>query len=299
MTKSITRLLRGAASGNDLTWRYVSNWRATVRYRLHEPKVSERAAAVLRGLKRDGIAILRAGELLGNAPIREELGRAASQVESDWAERLAVLRESYRNGGSSKQKPYANALLAPQQALSANSVFTRFALAAPVREVVNGYFGMYAVLTHCDIWHNFVAAGAPSQSQLWHRDPEDRHIIKLFYYLSDVDEGAGPFTYARGSHRRPGRAAPSQHLDGETPRSDDAQLATVYARECWVTACGTRGTLVFADTRGYHKGGWSRRSERILYQCEFVSTAAGRGFSTEPRKEPGRGARAAAPKAAA
>ncbi len=299
MTKSIPRLLRRAASGSDLTWRYVLNRGAALRYRLHEPKVSERAAAVLRSLKRDGIAIVRAGELLGNAPVRDELARAAGQVESEWAERLAQLRESYRNGDASKQKPYSIGLLAPQEALSADSVFTRFALAAPVREVVNGYFGMYALLTHCNIWHNFVAAGPPCQSQLWHRDPEDRHILKLFYYLSDVDEGAGPFTYARGSHRRPGRVAPYQHLDGETPRSDDAQLATVYARERWVTAYGPKDTLVFADTRGYHKGGWSRRSERILYQCEFLSTAVGRGFSTEPRKESGRGAPSALPKAAA
>ncbi len=299
MTKSITRSLRRAASGSDLTWRYLLNRQATLRYRLQEPKVSERAAAALRGLKRDGIAMLRAEELLGNAPIRDELERAAGQVESDWAERLAQLRESYRDGGEAKQKPYSIGLLAPQQALSANSVFTRFALAAPVREVVNGYFGMYAVLMYCDVWHNFVAAGAPCQSQLWHRDPEDRHILKLFYYLSDVDEGAGPLTYARGSHRRPGRVAPHQHLDGETPRSDDAQLATVYAREHWVTAYGPRGTLVFADTRGYHKGGWSRRSERIVYVCEFLSTAVGRGFSTEPRKGPGRGAPMSAPRAAA
>src|SRR6185312_9467954 len=105
---------------------------------------------------------------------------------------------------------------------------------------------------------------------------------KLFYYLTDVDEGAGPFTYARGSHRHPERVAPYQRLDGETPRSDDAQLATLYPPEAWVTAYGTKGTLVFADTRGYHKGGWSRRSERVLYLSEFLSAANGRGISTAP-----------------
>ncbi len=270
-----------------------------MRYRMRAPRVSDGAAAVVRSLQRDGIAILRGAELLGNAPIGDELAHAARQVENDWAERLAGLREAYRKGRASKQKPYSIGLLGPQQALAEGSIFNRFALAEPVVEVVNAYFGMYAVLTHCDIWHNFVAAGEPCQSQLWHRDPEDRHILKLFYYLSDVDDGAGPFSYARGSHRQPGRTAPYQRLDGETPRSDDAQLGSVYAPECWVTAYGAKGTLVFADTRGYHKGGWSQRSERSLYLCEFLSPAAGRGFSTEPRKEPGRGSAAAAPGAAA
>jgi hypothetical protein len=299
MTKFIMRRLRRAASGSDLTWRYGLNRGASLRYRMHTPKVSDGAVAVVRSLQRDGIAILGAGELLGNAPIGDELTRAARQVKNDWAERLDGLRDTYHKGGVSKQKPYSIGLLGPQQTLSPGSVFNRFALAAPVVEVVNAYFGMYAVLTHCDIWHNFVAAGEPCQSQLWHRDPEDRHILKLFYYLSDVDEGAGPLTYARGSHRQPGRTAPYRRLDGETPRSDDAQLSSVYPPECWVTAYGAKGTLVFADTRGYHKGGWSLRSERTLYLCEFLSPAAGRGFSTEPRKDRGRGAAASAPGAAA
>jgi hypothetical protein len=36
-------------------------------------------------------------------------------------------------------------------------------------------------------------------SQRWHRDPEDDHIVKMFIYFSDVDEEAGPFEYVRDS----------------------------------------------------------------------------------------------------
>ena len=36
-------------------------------------------------------------------------------------------------------------------------------------------------------------------SQRWHRDPDDDHIVKMFIYLSDVAEEAGPFEYVRDS----------------------------------------------------------------------------------------------------
>ena len=77
--------------------------------------------------------------------------------------------------------------------------------------------------------------------------------------------------------------APHSHLDGATPRSNDDELARVVPRERWLTACGPAGTMVFADTRGYHKGGWARQSDRIVYVCEFLSSAA-HGIPTRDRR---------------
>ena len=38
-------------------------------------------------------------------------------------------------------------------------------------------------------------------SQRWHRDFNDRHLLKAFLYLVDVDEETGPFEYVAGSAR--------------------------------------------------------------------------------------------------
>jgi ectoine hydroxylase-related dioxygenase (phytanoyl-CoA dioxygenase family) len=35
----------------------------------------------------------------------------------------------------------------------------------------------------------------------WHRDYNDQHLVKVFVYLVDVDEGTGPFEYVPGSAR--------------------------------------------------------------------------------------------------
>jgi hypothetical protein len=276
---SLKTRCRKAMLSTDVTWRYLLNYRSALEYRLHAGALPESAAHVTNDLRRDGIAMVPAGQLLGQNSLYDALLRSADRLESDWAPRLAELRASYQAGSAGGiQKPYSIVLL-PKHPPSPADLYTQFALQSRVLDVVNAYFGMYSVLTECNVWHNFVAAGAPSQSQLWHRDPEDRHIMKVFLYLSDVDEGAGPFVYARGSHRRPERVAPHSHLDGETPRSEDAEMAALVPPDRWLTAFGARGTIVFADTRGYHKGGWSRSVERVVYVCEFLSSRA-HGLST-------------------
>jgi hypothetical protein len=98
-------------------------------------------------------------------------------------------------------------------------------------------------------------------------------------YLTDVDDDAGPFVYAAGTHLKKGAVPAPAYLfkDGSTPRSDDSQMSQVVSAEHWVKCVGPKGTVVFADTRGFHKGGLARGRERILYVCEFFSQGAGRG----------------------
>jgi hypothetical protein len=269
---TLKRHARDLVSSSDFMWRYGKNFRSATEYRFGHPPLSGSAERVARDLRREGIAIVPADELLGAGALQTPLGYAADYLEAQWGDRLNQLRQSYQGGGASVQKPFSIVLEGKEA--PANGVYTAFALQRPVLDVANAYFGAFSVLTHCQVWHNFVAAGAPSQSQLWHRDPEDRHILKLFLYLSDVDEGAGPFTYARGSHRHPNQVAPHARLDGQTARSNDAELAQLVPADRWLTAFGSRGTMVFADTRGYHKGGWGLRAERIVYVCQFLCGAA-------------------------
>jgi hypothetical protein len=110
---------------------------------------------------------------------------------------------------------------------------------------------------------------------LWHRDREDFLITKIFVYLSDVDEGAGPFTYARGTHPKGDvRKEPGYSLEGNVRRSTDEQMAEVLAPERWFRGVGPKGTIIFADTRGYHRGGLARERDRVMYTAMFTSQAS-------------------------
>jgi len=48
-----------------------------------------------------------------------------------------------------------------------------------------------------------------------------------------------------------------------------------------LTCTGLPGTMVFADTSGFHRGGWTRAKPRILSYFSYVSTK----FRLEPRFE--------------
>jgi hypothetical protein len=241
-------------------------------YRMNRLAISASAARVAGELRREGIAIVDAEELLGPGSLYDAVGRSVDHLEGDAEGSLATLRREYESGEATAKKAFS--IVLEGKDAPAKGIYTAFALQRRVLDVANTYFGAFSVLTHCQVWHNFIARGAPSQSQLWHRDPEDRHILKMFLYLSDVDEGAGPFTYARGSHRRPSQLAPHARLDGQTARSNDAEMAQLVPADRWLTAYGRRGTIVFADTRGYHKGGFGRKSERVVYVCQFLCGAS-------------------------
>jgi hypothetical protein len=173
-------------------------------------------------------------------------------------------------------KSYLFALLGSRPILDPGNIFARVALHPNILNLVNSYFGMLTKLRYYNIWHNFVSQENPRESQLWHRDPEDRAVLKVFVYLTDVDFTCGPLSYAPGTHLYGTikKSAPSDlHKEGNTyvERSDDDQIASIIPKSKWITATGPKGTVVVADTRGYHKGGHVSRSDRILYICAFTS----------------------------
>ena len=69
-------------------------------------------------------------------------------------------------------------------------------------DVANTYLRMWSKLEYVDVWYSVPQPEDASRvsSQLWHRDYNDKHLLKAFLYLVDVDEEMGPFQYIPGSH---------------------------------------------------------------------------------------------------
>jgi len=275
--RTLERFARNTAKSSEFTWRYVANLAPTVAYRLGGTAPSGEAERILQDLNRDGVAITDAAALVGDEAC-QGLFAAAEQMEQQGADRLEAARAALR-GSVHTQKPFMVPLLGDHPPLDPFSVFGRFALHPAVLRVVNAYYGMYVRLRHYNIWHNLVTDQPPMQSQLWHRDPEDLYILKMFVTLGEVNDGNGPFTYAGGSHRKGPFQTPPAYLltDGQTTRSDDDQMAAVVPRERWIKGVGPKGTLIFADTRGYHRGGLAREHDRKMFLSEYTSRAGGRG----------------------
>ena len=267
------RKLEKAAKKRELTWRYGLNLVPTLRFRLHQPVLVAESARVVDALNRHGVAITSAGALLGPTSCFDELSADVERLQKSLQDRIAAARSL----GDAREveigkKTYVFEYLDRNPAVDPQSIYTRFALHRNIWQSANAYVGMLTSMRYCNVWHSFPSQAQPRQAQLWHRDPDDLYIVKVFVYLSDVDQGAGPFTYAPGTHRKGQvRQEPDYQLEGDTKRSTDAQMAAVVPCDHWVTCTGPRGTIVFADTTGYHKGGLSRERDRVLYACGFTS----------------------------
>ena len=271
--RSIARSLRN----NEFVWRYGFNFSPSMRYTVAgRNDIDRNERIVLDGLNRDGVAIASIDELMAD---RREFDELCSTVESRMTARREEIAALEANAGDASRigsKTFNLELLGSELAFDPASVFARFALSPAFLNITNAYLGMYARLRYYNVWYTFATNGAARESQLWHFDRDDNYILKVFVYLKDVELGTGPFTYAPGTHRK-GRhwdLKPESFNENNVRRTTDEQMDVVIAREKWITATGKKGTIVFADTRGYHKGGEARTDNRLMYTCMFTSPAS-------------------------
>lgn len=271
----LRRRLARALRGRELTWRYVFNPRPTLAYRLDRPHLGPEESRVAAELHANGIARSTVPALLGSTALFDELVSEVRATEVSREEEIRRAREAANAPKTGGEKNFLLELLGLHPVLEPDSVFARFALAAPFLRVSNAYFGMYTRLRHYNVWRNFPSKTDARTSQLWHRDREDRRILKCFVYLSDVDQESGPLNYVPGSQASgKRRAEPESFVEAGVRRSNDEQMAKVHPRESWVSAVGPAGTVVFADTRGFHKGGLVRGRDRVMFVSMFTSSAS-------------------------
>lgn len=260
----------------ELVWRYLSNLRPTVSFAL---RPSERLTSLERCLAalldRDGVAVTSIDALVDATAVNEFDKSIAGLLENKTEEIVEhKLNAGYKDVIGSKT--FNLELLGSELKFNADDVYARLALNESILKIANAYFGMFAKLRYYNVWQTFASSGPARESQLWHFDREDRYILKIFLYLDDVDEGAGPFTYAPGTHKK-GKyrdLQPEFFLEGGVKRTTDEQMRAMFPEKLWIKGTGKKGTLIFADTRGFHKGGEARTKDRLMYTCMFTSQAS-------------------------
>jgi hypothetical protein len=144
------------------------------------------------------------------------------------------------------------------------------ALSDPILRIVSGYLGMFSRLTALDMWYNVALDGSDVFSQRWHRDPEDRALIKTFLYLRDCGETNGPFCYVPGSHN----AGPLRQKIGRLNYPDDGVVEARFPLERRKVCTGKAGTLIFCDTTGFHKGGHPTTDGRLLFNAVYTTNGS-------------------------
>ena len=143
-------------------------------------------------------------------------------------------------------------------------------------DLANSYLGLWSKLEYVDMWYSVPQSEDEARvaSQRWHRDFNDKHLLKAFLYLVDVDEGNGPFQYVPGSAPggRYADAWPWRPLGDNYP--PEGELEQRIPAEDMRTFTGPKGTLVFCNTAGFHRGGFATERPRVLATVTYSSPAS-------------------------
>jgi hypothetical protein len=109
-----------------------------------------------------------------------------------------------------------------------------------------GYDGASCVMS--------VANGREIGARAWHRDREDRRMLKICVYLNDVDTDGGPFE-CLSPELNDWLSQSAQYRHKSIFDQEMQQLALNVSAQQKVTCTGLAGTVIFVDTaRFFHRG---------------------------------------------
>jgi hypothetical protein len=134
--------------------------------------------------------------------------------------------------------------------------------APAVVNLAGAYLGCSPTLSSVGLRWSFPTADAPRRDvQRFHRDPDDWRFVKLFVYLTNVDEESGPHVYVRGSHRTIGGIRARFY--------DDRKVEQRYGAASITPVTGKTGTAFMADTGGIHMGMPPRGRPRLMLAAQY------------------------------
>jgi len=234
--------------------------RTAMRY-FNQPKVRERLGAAhaaalelywpeLPTLTRADRAIVEQLNQCGIAVADlETLGLPNGSSILDQCQSLAegFSEEAHRQCAAGKQF----VIVPPEQVVASPDIF-QWGLQDRLLDIAEAYIGLPAAYDGVTINYT-VADGRAISTRRWHRDWEDRRMLKLALYLHDVDEQGGPFqVLARADTMQ--SDADGYHYELADDAELERRLGPKYESDI-VSCTGKRGMMIFADTaRLYHRG---------------------------------------------
>ncbi len=228
-------------------------------WRKSAPELKEWQGRVLRDLRRDGIARTSLEEMFEGTKKLAELRVFAEEAKVS-------------TGRPNRKKKFLFDYWPQGETLDRNNPFLSLALSDAALRVANAYLELRTKLNYFHLADTLPEVTDEAiDSQRWHRDPEEQRLCKMFVYLTDVDEAAGPFVYVRGSTRGGtyGNLFPQQRPYGAYP--GDAQVERAVSPHDVMTMTGPAGTVLFCDTSGLHKGGHATKNVRTMFTAFYTS----------------------------
>lgn len=167
----------------------------------------------------------------------------------DTAEHLA---EDFTREAHALAQAGQSFIIVPPERIAANPAIWLFGLQDRLLDIAETYLGVPVAYDGVAINYT-VADGREISTRKWHRDWEDRRMLKIAVYLHDVDEHGGPFEHiCRLDTLQSDREGFRYNLADNAEL--EARLGSGFAQDI-VSCTGLRGTVIFNDTaRFFHRG---------------------------------------------
>ncbi len=262
---------KGVATTYKLHDRYLSNRRARTLYAENRPSLDGTQRKVVQELHDTGYSLLSADQLFP-----PETWEA---VQREGAEFIQATLHGLEGEGDLRKREGKDFLVRKYDVggvLGLDNPWLAACASRRLLDIANEYLQLWSKLEYIDLWYSLPVGESAERkaSQIWHRDFDDSHLLKVFLYLSDVDERSGPFEYVPGSH-------PEGKLAGVHPwapmgvgRISDKELAKFVEVGDVRTFTAPKGTLIFCNTSGLHRGGFAEANPRVLAAVTYCSPAS-------------------------
>ncbi|MDZ8049857.1 MAG: phytanoyl-CoA dioxygenase family protein [Aulosira sp. ZfuVER01] len=224
------------------------------KHRKNLPALEKRDRLILNALKKDGAYVTTLADLgLKTTP---ELLQAAHKL----------LPTMVANSNHQAQQ------LPQIYTVTDFSEFTAWGHEQRLLNIIENYLSLPVAFQGVHLRQDF-----PNQNQfgtlLWHKDSEDRRMVKIIIYLHDVEEKHGPFEYVPLSSLS---NLNSYWIDYKLWKSgylgiNDEELKAIIPQSAWKSCPGPAGTVIIADPRTVlHHGTLRTEARPALF---FVYTA--------------------------
>jgi hypothetical protein len=261
--------------------RVLANRASRLRFTRSAPQLDAVQAGIVEGLRAEGYVVVPFSELFPERETWERLEADAGSFVEETEAGLAREAAGEDSGLRRTSKEFVVRKNAYGVTLGLDDPWLALATGPRLLDIANSYLDLWSKLEYVDLWYTMPsdAEAERRSSQRWHRDFNDRHLLKAFVYLTDVDEEAGPFEYVP-------RSAPGNELGGLWPwrplgenYPPQEELAERIAGQPVQTFTGPKGTMIFCNTSGFHRGGFATGKPRVLATFTYASPAALRSLS--------------------
>jgi hypothetical protein len=264
---------RGIRATYALHDHVLSNRASRRRFTGDQPELDETQLDILDDLARDGYSLRTFSDVFPDPETWKEIEEQASRFSSATEAGLANDGEGLRTHAG---KEFVVRLHSHGVDVDSDDAWFRLCTSRRMLDIANTYLGLWSKVEYVDMWYSVPMPEEARRvsSQRWHRDFNDKHLLKAFLYLVDVDEDTGPFEYIPGSAPggRYSQEWPWRPL-GETYPPDGAVEERIPA-DAIKTFTGPKGTLLFCNTSGFHRGGFAKAKPRVLATVTYSSPAS-------------------------